>query len=332
MTPEVVAHGEVLIDLSQHGPGPMGYPAYEALPGGGVANLAVALGRWGHRVGFSGRVGADALGTLLRKVLEDGKVDTSRLTSDFPPTTMAIVSLDAHGDRSFDFLWQGTSCAGLPVALARPTGQADKAQLPKVFHFSTVSMCEPVGFANNLTSARSHKEAGVAISFDPNFRPRLWEKPDEARRAIHEGLALADIVKISEEEVAFALGEPAGDPLEQAKKLRAQLAKGKTQPALLFVTLGPQGCLWNCGGEWGRQTPPPVKVVDTTGAGDCFMAGVLHSLLVLGKAPSQVLPAEAAALAAFGVKTGSLATTKRGGIPSIPTLEEVKVDKGVSHG
>jgi sugar/nucleoside kinase (ribokinase family) len=314
LAPELVAHGEVLIDLSQHGLGPLGFPSYEALPGGGVANLAVALGRWGHRVGFSGRVGADALGALLRKTLEDAHVDTSRLNSDFPPTTMAIVSLDAQGDRSFDFLWQGTSCAGLPVALVA----SDRSSLPRIFHFSTVSMCEPVGFANNLASARSHKNAGVAVSFDPNFRPRLWPELNRARQAILEGLALADIVKISEEEVAFALGEPAGDPLEQAKRLRQKFAA-----PLLFVTLGPQGCLWNSGGEWGRQVPPPVKVVDTTGAGDCFMAGVLHSLLALGKTPEQVSPAEAAALAAFGVKTGSAATTGRGGIPSIPTLEQL---------
>jgi hypothetical protein len=313
MNPEVLAHGEVLIDLSQHGPGPMGFPAYEALPGGGVANLAVALGRWDHRVSFSGRVGADALGSLLRKTLEDGKVDTSRLTSDFPPTTMAIVSLDAHGDRSFDFLWQGTSCAGLPVALA------DASHLPQIFHFSTVSMCESVGFANNLASAKSHKVAGVTISFDPNYRPRLWENPAEARRAIQGGLSLADIVKISEEEVAFALDEPAGDPFAQAKRLHQ-----KFPAPLFFVTLGPQGCLWKCGGEWGRQSPAPVKVVDTTGAGDCFMAGVLHSLLALGKAPSEVLPAEAAALAAFGVKSGSASTTKRGGIPSIPSLSDLQ--------
>ncbi len=300
LAPEVVAHGEVLIDLSQHGPGPMGYPAYEALPGGGVANLAVALGRWGHRVAFSGRVGDDAMGVLLRKTLEDGQVDTSRLTSDFPPTTMAIVSLDASGDRSFDFLWQGTSCAGLPVAV--PTSGA----APRVFHFSTVSMCEPAGFANNLESARLHKAAGCTVSFDPNYRPRLWEDPAEARRAILAGLSLADLVKISEDEVAFVLDEPRGDPLTQAKKLRARIA-----PKLLFVTLGPQGCLWNSGGEWGSVPPPPVKVVDTTGAGDCFMAGVIHTYLAGGTV---------AEMAAFGVRTGSAATTQRGGIPSIPDI------------
>ncbi len=301
MTPEVLCHGEVLIDLSQHGPGPLGYPAYEALPGGGVANLAVALGRWGHRVAFSGRVGADAMGTLLRKTLEEGNVDTSRLTADFPPTTMAIVSLDATGDRSFDFLWQGTSCAGLPVAIPTP-GAA-----PKVFHFSTVSMCEPLGFANNLESARLHKAAGSTISFDPNYRPRLWEDPAEARRAILGGLSVADIVKISEDEVAFVLGEPLGDPLAQAQKLRALAS-----PRLLFVTLGPQGCLWNAGASWGSAAPPKVKVVDTTGAGDCFMAGVLHTFLAGGSVD---------AMAAFGVRTGSAAATQRGGIPSIPDLE-----------
>ena len=108
MKPEVLSYGELLIDFSQHGKGPLGYPAYEALPGGGVANMVVALARWGHATAFAGRVGADALGALLRQTLEGENVDTSGLSTSALPTTMAIVSLDAHGDRSFDFLWKGT--------------------------------------------------------------------------------------------------------------------------------------------------------------------------------------------------------------------------------
>lgn len=85
LTPDVLSYGELLIDFSQHGNGPLGYPAYEALPGGGVANLAVALARWGHRTAFAGRVGQDALGTLLKRTLESEGIDVSLLTSTTRP-------------------------------------------------------------------------------------------------------------------------------------------------------------------------------------------------------------------------------------------------------
>jgi fructokinase len=312
MTPHVLSYGELLVDFSQHGMGPLGYPAYEALPGGGVANMVVALARWGHPTAFAGRIGADALGGLLKKTLEDEGVDIASLKASSKPTTMAIVSLDAHGDRSFDFLWQGTSCDGLPVV------QPDPARLPKIFHFSSVSMCGPEGRRNNLESVRQHKAAGCWISFDPNLRETLWPDLNTARDAIREGLTLSDVVKISEEEAAFVLGEPQGDPRDQARRLFDQF-----RPSLLFVTQGPQGCLWLNATGSGHCAAPRVAVVDTTGAGDCFMAGILHTLLETGRAPGDLTPTQVSTLAAFGVAAGSASTTRRGGIPSLPKLSTV---------
>jgi fructokinase len=313
MKPQVLSYGELLIDFSQHGTGPLGYPSYEALPGGGVANMVVALARWGHPAAFAGRVGDDALGQLLRRTLQDHGVDVGRLVSSDRPTTMAIVSNDAKGERSFDFLWKGTSCDGIPVA------GPDRAAVPRVFHFSSVSMSDPEGRKNNLASARLHREAGSLVSFDPNLRTNLWSSLGEARSAIREGLALADLVKISEEEVAFTLDEPVGDPGDQGRRLRALYG-----PSVVFVTLGPLGCLWIGPDASGRQTALNVNAVDTTGAGDCFMAGALHVFLGQPKAPKDLSGAEVAAMAAFGVASGSLSTTRRGGIPSIPTLAEVE--------
>ena len=313
MKPDVLSYGELLIDFSQHGKGPLGFPSYEALPGGGVANMVVALARWGRPVAFSGRVGKDALGSLLKKTLDDEGVDTTGLTSSPRPTTMAIVSLDDQGDRSFDFLWLGTSCDGIPVAVPRPEA------LPRIFHFSSVSMCVPEGRRNNLESARLHKKAGCLISFDPNLRESLWADLNVARDAICEGLELSDIVKISEEEVAFVLGEVRGDSGEQARRLFERF-----QPSLLFVTRGAQGCHWFGANGSGSQSTPKVNVVDTTGAGDTFMAGVLHTLLATGKAPHDLTREELAQTAAFSVAAGSASTTTRGGIPSLPSLEVVQ--------
>jgi sugar/nucleoside kinase (ribokinase family) len=305
MNPAILCYGEVLVDLSQHGPGPLGFPAYEALPGGAPANVASALARWGDRVGISTRLGSDALGRLLRKTLEDQGVDLSDASSTTRPTTMAVVSLDAHGDRSFDILWSGTSCEGLPPAVPRADGP------PPIFHFGSVSMADPEGRKNTLKSARLHRDAGALVSFDPNYRSRLWASADEARHAIVEGLALTDVLKISEEEVAFVLEEPLGDPLDQAQRFRR-----RWQPERMFVTLGPDGCLFFGPDGEGNCPAPKVSVVDTTGAGDCFMAAILHQILA-GRG-------DAALWTRHAVAAGSLATTKRGGIPSIPTWGEVE--------
>lgn len=313
MSFDVVAFGEVLIDFSQHGRGPLGFPAYEALPGGGVANMAVALAQWGHSVAFAGRVGRDALGALLKRTLAEKGVDVSRVVSSLRPTTMAIVSNDALGDRSFDFLWKGTSCEGIPAAGVDPQG------VPRVFHFSSVAMSDPEGRKNNLASALEHRKAGAVVSFDPNLRTNLWTSHDEARNAMAEGLMVSDIVKIAEEEVAFLLDEPLGNAEEQAHRLGRQY-----HIPLLLVTRGANGCFWFYQGVFGSQLTPRVAVVDTTGAGDCFMAGALHVLLTLNKSVANLTPSDASAIAAFGVAAGSASTTVRGGIPSIPSLEEVE--------
>ena len=313
MSLEVLGYGEVLIDFSQHGLGPLGYPSYEALPGGGVANMVVALARWGHSVAFAGRVGDDALGVLLKRTLSEKGVDVSLLTASSRPTTMAIVSNDAQGDRSFDFLWKGTSCDALPA-----TG-TPSSPTPRVFHFSSVSMSDPEGRKSNLASALAHRRAGSVVSFDPNLRTNLWPSLDDARSAIEEGLRASDIVKIAEEEVAFVLDESLGNPEDQARRLGQRFAV-----PLLLVTRGAEGCLWACQGEFGSQRPPQVTVVDTTGAGDCFMAGALHVFLKLNKSVSALTPEDAATIAAFGVTAGSASTTNRGGIPSVPSLEQVE--------
>ncbi len=312
---EITCYGEILIDLSQCGAGGMGFPAYEALPGGAPANVAVALSKWGRSVAFSGATGPDTLGASLRETLARHGVDTSRLATVSRPTTMAVVSLDARGDRSFSIYWQGTSCEGLAPAVPSPGDGT------RIFHFGSVSMCDPAGARNTLESARAHRDAGCLVSFDPNLRERLWTSLDDARSAILRGLELADVVKISGEEVAFLLGEAPADPIDQASRFRAVFPSG-----LLFVTLGPKGCLWHSGARSGSVSAPDVPVLDTTGAGDCFMAGVLQGILERSK-PGRIdlssLLAEAEALAAFGAAAGSCATTRRGGIPAIPSLEEI---------
>jgi sugar/nucleoside kinase (ribokinase family) len=316
--------GELLVDFSQTTPGPQGYPQYEALPGGAPANVAVALAQWGLRSGFIGNVGGDALGAMLARALGQAGVDCSRLLPSPRPTSLAMVSLAGDGDRSFAFYWQDTSCSTLDPGLADPASCTGA----RVFHFGSVTLSTAQSRRTTLDAVRAARAAGAVISFDANLRPALWAgQPELAREPMLEAMQLSHIVKLSEEELYFLCGRRAAaatirrdDPatLRLMTELRAA-----TGVPLLFVTFGRDGCRWQGPAGAGCLDTLEVRPVDTTGAGDCFTAGVLCQFLALGREPQDLGPADCLAMARRGVTCGALSTEKRGGIPSIPTLAEV---------
>jgi sugar/nucleoside kinase (ribokinase family) len=317
--------GELLVDFCQTTLGPHGYPQYEALPGGAVANVAVALAKWGHRSGFIGNVGQDALGAMLSHTLEQANVDCTRLLPSREPTSLAMVSLASDGDRSFAFYWKDTSCSTLDPHLAEPSSCTGS----RIFHFGSVTLSTPQSCATTLAAVRAAKAQGAVISFDANLRPGLWAwETERAREPILQAMQLADIVKLSEEELLFLIGLPAtasdihrDDP--RTGKLISQL-RASTGVELLFVTFGREGGRWLGRHGGGSLDSLDVKAIDTTGAGDCFMAGVLHQFLVENRTLQELDATSYRAMAHQGVTAGALSTEKRGGIPSIPTLEEIR--------
>ena len=316
--------GELLVDFSSTAAGPQGFPQYEALPGGAVANVAVAMARWGRRSGFLGCVGEDALGRMLTATLERAGVDC-RILASSRPTSLALVSLAEGGERSFAFYWEGTASAALDRRLADP-GACLGA---RIFHAGSVSLSTPGSRAATLAAVRAAKAAGAVISFDPNLRPALWgPEPGLAREAILEAMALADIVKLSGEELGFLAGLPEGvadlnrDDPETGRRM-AQL-RAATGVELLFATFGRDGCRWLGRDGAGSLASLPVQALDTTGAGDCFMAGILDAYLGLDLAVRDLRAGDYRAMARRGVTAGALSTERRGGIPSIPSREAIQ--------
>jgi sugar/nucleoside kinase (ribokinase family) len=316
--------GEVLVDFSQTTPGPQGYPQYEALPGGAVANVAVAMAKWGLASGFIGNVGEDALGAMLTATLARAGVDCSRLLPSREPTSLAMVSLAPDGDRSFAFYWKDTSCSALEPGLADPARCCGS----RLFHFGSVTLSTELSRVTTLRAVRAARAGGAVISFDANLRPGLWAwQPERAREPILEAMRLCDIVKLSEEELYFLAGVKAGagdirrdDPL--TGRLMAEVAAA-TGVEHLFVTFGKGGARWRGLTGSGCLDSLAVSPVDTTGAGDCFMAGVLYRFLGLARGLRDLTPADYLAMARQGVTSGALSTEKRGAIPSIPTLAEI---------
>ena len=304
---DVVALGELLIDFACLDTDRDGYPTMAAHPGGAPCNFLAALGKYGAKTAFLGKVGDDAFGALLRRTLEQSGIDTRGLRTDPSVfTTLAFVTFDAQGDRSFSFARK----PGADILLQEKELDFSLIDQARVFHFGTLSLTdEPVRTATRAAVAYA-KEKGKLITFDPNLRKPLWDSLDRAREEILWGLSQADVVKISEDEVEFLWG---CGPEEGARRLLEEHGV-----SLAMVTLGADGCLLANALDHVRVRGPKVTPVDTTGAGDIFGGSAVGRLLELGKAPEQMNREELLYVARFAVTAASLSTQVSGGIPSIP--------------
>lgn len=310
---DVVALGEVLIDFTPAGRSEQGYPRFEQNPGGAPANVLAALAKLGRRTAFVGKVGEDAFGIQLGEILQQCGVDISGLVrSAQAHTTLAFVHLNGEGDRSFSFCRN----PGADVLLEPGELKRELIEGARIFHFGSISMTHEPAASATREALRIAREKGIPVSFDPNLRLSLWPDPETAKQRIREGLAWADAVKLSEEELHFLTGT---EDLEAGSERIAE----DYQVKLLLITLGEKGCFYRLGGRSGTIPGFRVKTVDTTGAGDAFLAGVLYGLLNREGLLQDLTEMELQQIIVFANAMGALATTRKGGIPAMPGLEEV---------
>lgn len=310
---DVTAMGELLIDFTLERTDDMGYPTLSAHPGGAPGNLLAALSAYGCKTAFLGKVGGDDFGRLLVKTLQNAGIETKGIVRDERVfTTMAFVTIDATGDRSFSFARK----PGADTQLCYEELDLTLIDQARDFHFGTLSLtCDPVRTATQKAVAYA-KETGKLISFDPNLRLPLWSDPEEAKKQILWGLSHADIVKISDEEIRFLWD---CGPEEGAEKLLDQFGV-----KLVFATLGPAGCYFANGQAKGKvSSPAGIHVVDTTGAGDIFGGSALSRVLSSGTAPEQLTGQMLKEITAFACTAASLSTQSPGGISSVPSFETV---------
>lgn len=310
---DVVALGELLIDFTPAGVSERGAALFERNAGGAPANVLSMLAILGKKTAFIGKVGQDSFGMFLKKTLEGRSIDVSGLTvSNAEPTTLAFVSLDEKGDRSFDFYRTNSA----DVMLRKEEVPVELLRSCRIFHFGSVSMtAEPTRDAT-LYAARRAKELGALISYDPNFRPALWSDREEAIRVMRTGLAFADIVKVSDEEVELLTGHK--DYLAGARALVDTGAK------LALVTAGEQGTWYaSASGDAGHVPSITVNAIDTTGAGDTFLGALLSELLDCGESLEQLSAEKLREIIRFANAAGALCTTGRGAIASMPKREQI---------
>jgi len=314
----IVCFGEALIDFLAV-PAEAGRPqAFLRHAGGAPANAAVAVARLGGRAEFVGMLAHDPFGDFLLESLAAAGVGTAhaRRTHE-APTALAFVTLDAAGERSFVFYRPPAADLLFREADFDDAAFADAA----VFHACSNSLTEEGVAGATLHGMRRARAAGALVSFDMNLRPSLWPRGADPSARIAAALAEADLVKLSAEELAFLAGRAGGE-----RAALEALWRGATR--LVVVTDGAAPLRWHAPSRSGTLPAFAVQAVDTTGAGDAFVGGLLLALAAQGVAPHGLaaFAADEGALAAalrFAAACGALAVTRPGAFAAMPRRDEV---------
>lgn len=307
---DVVALGELLIDFTTIRADSDGYPTMAAHPGGAPANFLAAIAKFGGKAAMLGKVGTDTFGKLLTSTLREVGIETKGIVaSDDFFTTLAFVTLDANGDREFAFARK----PGADTQLRFDELELSLLDETRVFHFGTLSLTGEPSRTTTYRAVEYAREHGKLITFDPNLRKPLWRELDEAKQQMLWGLAHADVVKISDEEVEFLFGLGVQEG--------AQYILEHFPVKLVFVTCGPDGCWFQNKNASGHvDSLRNIQVVDTTGAGDIFGGSAVWKLLQTGKAPEALDEAALREIVSFACTAAGLSTTKPGGISSVPDM------------
>jgi len=309
---DVVALGEILIDMTYAGKSEAGQTLFEQNPGGAPANVLAAARRLGGEAAFIGKVGTDMHGTFLRETLQKEGICTEGLLEDDSVfTTLAFVNLDANGDRSFSFARK----PGADTCLRQEEINLSLIDNAKIFHVGSLSLTDEPAKSATFYALEAAKKSGAIISYDPNYRAPLWESKEKAIAGMRSVLPYVDIIKISDEETELLTGfSDAGQAAEFLLTYGISIA---------IVTLGKDGA-YVCTKE-GAITSPAMQVqaVDTTGAGDAFMGGFLWQLAQSGKRCEELSLREVQAFADFANRVSGFCVQKRGAINAMPRLEQI---------
>ena len=313
----LVAIGEALIDFipDRKGCEFCDVSAFSPAPGGAPANVTAAFSKLGGNARMITQLGKDPFGDMIIKTLDDSGVDTSAVSrTDKANTALAFVSLSRNGNRTFSFYRNPSA----DMLLAPEQIIPDMFDDCTFLHFCSVSLGDfPMKDAHR-TAILLARKSGAVISFDPNLRFMLWDDKEDLKRVVLEFMPEADILKVSDEELEFITGET------DLEKALPKLLVGNVK--LVIYTCGADGAY--AANREGIAYAPGHEVItaDTTGAGDCFIGAFLRCLELNGikkddldKIPSGKLKA----YLAFANACSAVSVTRKGAIPSYPTLEEV---------
>ena len=309
---DVTALGELLVDFTANGMSAQQNQLFEANPGGAPCNVLAMLQKLGRKTAFIGKVGNDSFGKMLNDTVNRLGINTDNLLMDDKvPTTLAFVHTASDGDRSFSFYRN----PGADMMLRAEEVSIGLIADSKIFHFGSLSMTDQIAEEATKTAVEAAKNAGALISFAPNLRPPLWDSLDRAKEKIRYGLSNCDILKISDDEIEFLTGtDDIDEGIEQIRK--------KYDIRLVCATMGKRGSKayyqdirTECATFLG------VKTIETTGAGDTFMACVLDAVLRIGL--DSLDDRSLFEMLEFANAASSIITTRKGALKVMPEKSEI---------
>lgn len=310
--PKILTMGEVLIDFTQSNIDGM-TNVFQQNAGGAPANVAVQSSILGSSSGFIGKVGNDQFGLYLKQSLESHGVSTTGLVfDDKAETTLAFVQLNSKGDRSFSFYRNMTADTQLCYTEVN-LSLIDECEL---FHFGSISLTTEPAKSATISAVEYARQKGKTISYDPNWRPQLWESPSKAKASMKSVLSYVDIIKVSEDELKMLTD--CDQFIQGIAKLLGYGIK------IVVVTQGAKGCIIAGKGGIERLPTYDVKTIDTTGSGDSFFGAFLYKLAESEKNFSDIAFEELKDFADFANACGALCSTKSGAIPAMPNKKEIE--------
>ncbi|MGY5612945.1 aminoimidazole riboside kinase [Vibrio brasiliensis] len=295
--------GDAVVDLI-----PDGEASYLKCPGDAPANVAAGIARLQGDAAFIGRVGQDPLGRFMQLTLQSEGVNTDQMVlDDKQRTSTVIVDLDDSGERSFTFMVKPSADQFLV-----------ESDLPRFkqgewLHSCSIALANDPSRSTTFAAMNALKAADGFVSFDPNLRDEVWADPSQIQEVVMSAVNLADVVKFSEEELTFLTDT---DTLDTALD-----ALNAAPNKLIIVTLGARGALAVYNDE--RRVIEGTKVeqvIDTTGAGDAFVGGLLAKLSQNAEWRSW---SQVEAAVRWGNGCGALATTQKGAMTALPGLEQL---------
>ena len=302
MSQKIWVLGDAVVDLI-----PDGENHYLRCAGGAPANVAVGIARLGGESAFIGRVGKDPLGEFMQQTLQRENVQTSHMILDPQQrTSTVVVGLD-NGERSFTFMVNPSADQFLQVA-DLPNFQANEW-----LHCCSIALINNPSRETTFEAIRRIKAAGGFFSFDPNLRESLWASFDDMKQTVMQAVALADVLKFSEEELMLLTDT---QTLNEAFEKITALYPEK----LIIVTLGKDGACYHLDGKKDIVAGKALKPIDTTGAGDAFVGGLLAGL---SQHPNwKEIPVLEQILRQANA-CGALATTAKGAMSALPNKAQL---------
>lgn len=292
--------GDAVVDLI-----PDTESTYLKCPGGAPANVAVAISRLGGNSAFFGRVGQDPLGRFMKATLAQEQVNTDYMLLDQAQrTSTVIVDLDDSGERSFTFMVKPSADQFLIPADIPEFAQGEW------LHVCSIALANEPSRSSTLKAMQDIKAAGGFVSFDPNLREEVWANPEELKPVVRQAIELADVMKFSDDELLF---------LTDTDSLEAGLEAIKAfDNTLVLITQGAKGALVVFEGEQELIAGQAVKPIDTTGAGDAFVGGLLARLAQQNEWANKEAIHSAVN---WANGCGALATTQKGAMTALPTQD-----------